>query len=437
VVADQATAGSRADARYISFAHYVDEHRSPEELKAARAALNMVINSVSRRAALIQPVAIDPQESIFRFNLADLGWNNGTWDRVTAFYPYCLRSAQAPHRTLYNRLATEAPFVRGDWFLATVLRPPLYYDLLQLGRILDDIARNDLGVDINADINASRIQRIGFRSSGVSLHNRVFERHRTRTNGYLWMSYDFDSDVDTSDIRANPLGPTNRSNRFPHSFQNLAGEMIWSLPNGLQGYLLADANGNRLDKAVQTVVRDLRRPDGSVEDGISCLGCHGVTGMNKPRIFDEIPAYVADHQGDFQANERAEIARIYPTNGQTLLQTDATAYLAKVKTLMGDLLPSAGVVEYDDFIGLSGQYEAKVGLRAGTIELQAEPATVVQEVRARAGNEGDLPLTLSDPLVTRDDWTCRYRRIIRDVRAVNFCTNTFDAPEVANFCDNR
>ena len=56
-----------------------------------------------------------------------------------------------------------------------------------------DIARNDLGVDINDDIANDRIQRIGFTASGVSLNNRVYERHRTQDGGYLWVSYDFDS----------------------------------------------------------------------------------------------------------------------------------------------------------------------------------------------------------------------------------------------------
>jgi hypothetical protein len=265
----------------------------------------------------------------------------------------------------------------------------------------------------------------------------VFERHEAN-DGFFWASYDFDTDLNQGDIRDNPLGPTNRDNRFEHSFQNLAGEMIWSLPNGLQAYLLADAAGNRLDKAVQTVVRDPRRPDGSVQDGVSCFGCHGVTGMNFPRILDEIPQYVNSHKNDFTNAEINQVRRIYPTNGGTLLQKDAADYLAKVRTLIGDFLPNPGVIEYDDWITMVGEYEAKVGLHGGTIELQADPAQVRREVSARNGdNEGQLPIVVSDPLVTRDDFICRFRRIIRDVRRADFCQGTFNAQEVQNFCDNR
>jgi mono/diheme cytochrome c family protein len=446
IVADQGRTGQgnvnrnnfgRNDTRYISFAHFVDEHRAADELRAAGAVLNLVINSLSRRQTLVQLQPIDAERTIYKFQLSDLGWDRRDWDRVTSFYPYCLRSDRQAHRDIYNRLDTEAPYVRGDWFLATVPKPPLYYDVLQLSDNLDRIVNDDLRIDINDDINRSRIQRIGFRSSGVSLHNRILERHRTRGTGYLWVSYDFDSDLDNSDIRANPLGPANRDNRFNQTFQNLAGEMIWSLPNGMQAYLLADANSNRLDKAVQTVVRDPRRQDGSVEEGISCFGCHGVTGMNQPRIYDEIPKYVADHSRDFSNNEEQEIRRIYPTNGQALVTADANAYLTKVKTLVGDLLPNPGVIEYDDFITMVGEYEAKVGLRAGAVELGADLATVRNIVAARRRNEDALPVALSDPLVLRDDFTCRYRRIVRDIQRDNFCQGTFDADEVRNFCDNR
>jgi len=435
IVADDTA--QRNDTRYISFAHFVDEKRSPGEMKTASTVFAFILNSLSRRRDLAIPKAIDPEGSIFRFRLSDVGWSRQDWDRLTSFYPYCLRSNQRAHQDLYNQLNTEAPYIRGDWFLDAATQPPLYYDLLNLRQNLDDIARQDLGLDINDNINRGRIDRIGFRSSGVSLHNRVFERHEAN-DGFLWVSYDFDTDLNQGDIRDNPLGPTNRDNRFQHSFQNLAGEMIWSLPNGLQAYLLADAAGNRLDKAVQTVVRDPRRPDGSVQDGVSCFGCHGVTGMNFPRILDEIPQYVNDHKRDFDSNEINQVRRIYPTNGGTILQKDAADYLAKVRALIGDFLPNPGVIEYDDWITMVGEYEAKVGLHGGTIELQADPAQVRREVSARNGqNEGQLPIVVSDPLVTRDDFICRFRRIIRDVRRADFCQGTFNAQEVQNFCDNR
>lgn len=444
LVNDNRGGGGRDDTRYISFAHWVDEKRSTEELKMARSVLNFVLNSVSRRQGLVMPQPIDIDQSIFRIRLSDLGWDQRDWDRVTSLYPYCLQSQQRQHRDLYNKLNTESPFVRGDWFIDTAVQPPLYNDLLQLRDSVDDIAREDLGVDINNDIADGQIQRISFAGSGVSVANRVFERHRARGGNarggdYFYISYDFADSNGENNTHFFPLGPKNRDTRdFPHRFQNLAGEMIWSLPNGLQAYFLADANGGRLDRALVTVVRDPRRPTGEVTTGISCIAsCHTTGGMLFPRNPTEEIDFVNSHQNDYTRAEVDEVRRIYPSNGAQILAGDAARYLQKARVLIGDRFPSPGVVEWDDALTVIGEYEAKVGFRAGALELQADATRVLQEVRLKGDNELDLPVKVTDSLVTRDDWTCRFRRIIRDVRRVNFCQGTFNAQEVQTFCDGR
>jgi mono/diheme cytochrome c family protein len=440
LVNDNRGGGNRNDTRYISFSQWVDEKRNPEELKAARGVLNVVLNSLSRRQGMVLPQPIDVDQSIFRFHLSDLGWDDRDWDRITSFYPYCIQSQQSQHRQLYNRLNTEAPVVRGDWFIDTVLQPPLYDNLLELGDSIDAIARDQLGVDINNDIADSQVKRSAFKGSGVSKHNRLLERHTARGGNYFYISYDFDSDFGQADLHFNPLGPKNRdtTHNFEHSFQNLAGEMIWSLPNGLQGYYLADANGGQLDKAVTTVVTDLRRQDSQVQNGISCVAsCHTTGGMLFPRNPNEEIDFVNTHQQNFTRDEVDEVRRIYPSNMQQILTADASRFLQKVRPLVGSRFPSTGTVEWDDALTIIGEYEAKVGFYQGALELESSPARVLQEVRIRGDNELDLPVTVTDSLVLRDDWTCRFRRIIKDVRRVNFCQNTFDAAEVQNFCDMR
>ena len=79
--------------------------------------------------------------------------------------------------------------------------------------------------------------RAGFNNSGVSNHNRVVERHKSRYGAY-WKSYDFAGSVGAQNILTHPLG-------FTHD----GGEAIFNLPNGLQGYYLANASGFRLDEA--------------------------------------------------------------------------------------------------------------------------------------------------------------------------------------------
>jgi hypothetical protein len=37
----------------------------------------------------------------------------------------------------------------------------------------------------------------------------------------------------------------------------------------------------------------------------------------------------------------------------------------------------------------------------------------------------------------RDDFVCRYRRIVKTLRNVNFCARTFSDLSLETFCDNR
>ena len=428
-----------ADTRYISFANFVDEHRSPEELQVAVRALGIALNSLSHKATIFRPEPVDSDHTIYRFKLSQLGWSRQNWDDLVSFYPYCERSDKANHRVVYNRLQTEAPYVRGDWFLATATKPPLYEKLLNIPDTLQQLEQ-DLRIDIADDINRGNIQRIGFRSSGVSAHNRMIERHKLANSGYFWISYDFNADIDTADLRANPLGPKNLNlnGNFNRQFQHAGGEAIWSLPNGMQAYMLVNAAGTRLDLAPKEIVKDPRRQGGAVENGISCVGCHGVTGMLKPRTFDEIVSYANLNKRDFSNQELAEIKKQYVPNGFDILQNDADRYL-KAMELAGGQRPELGTVEYDGWINLIGQYEGKVGLRAASTELGLDVESTrvfIAKENARGRTNDTLPLELADPLVSRNDFVCRFRNLAPNIGVrAQFCSGTFTDQNLRNLCN--
>ena len=135
-------------------------------------------------------------------------------------------------------MKTDIPSVHVDWFIATASTPPLYHDLLSLP-LTDRGLETRLEVDVARNlVNAPgvRVWRAGFNNSGVSTNNRVVERHTSRYGAY-WKSYDFAGSVGKQNIFTNPLN-------FTHD----GGEVIFNLPNGLQGYYLVNASGFRLDR---------------------------------------------------------------------------------------------------------------------------------------------------------------------------------------------
>ena len=107
----------------------------------------------------------------------------------------------------------------------------------------------------------------------------MIERHDLAQGGYYWVSYDFAGDVDHQNIKRFPHGPEVIGHLPAHlePFKHDGGEMIFSLPNGMQGYYLSNSKGTRLDVGPTAIVSFRSRPIGKgieVTNGRSCFNCH-------------------------------------------------------------------------------------------------------------------------------------------------------------------
>ncbi len=243
-----------------------------------------------------------------------------------------MKEPTAVEQKLTGLAAADVVAVRGDWFVATASRPPFYHDFLQLPGTDRGLERL-LNIDVLANIQDDNVVRAGFNGSGVARGNRIIERHEGGHGAY-WRSYDFTENVGRQNIFEHPLGPGAGSNAFQHA----GGEIIFSLPNGLQGYLLVDGRGQRVDKAPGEIVSDPKRPDRLVENGLSCMSCH-VRGM-LPKD-DQVRAHVSKNPGAFTADDRAAIKALYApaVRLKTLLAEDVKRFT--------DALTKAGVPEGD------------------------------------------------------------------------------------------
>ena len=176
-----------------------------------------------------------------------------------------------------KRLGGAAPV---DAFLWAASRPPLYHDLLQLPETLGSL-ESYLGVNVDANIRDGNVLRSGTAHSGPSTADRLIERHEARYGAY-WLSYDFSRDLrdPQNSLLVKPFGPVGAGLPGPQFFHD-GGEVIFNLPNGMQAYMLADGNGNRVDTGPINIVRDFRGVlrDPTVINGASCMGCHGL-GIN-------------------------------------------------------------------------------------------------------------------------------------------------------------
>ena len=291
--------------RYFTLTHLYNAGLKDDELATYRNGLIKLINSLSWAPDIVVPKAIDPAKTIFRLDIGDIEWSDATWDRILSENPYGVTYTTASATTCYQQCKTQQPFVRGDWFVARASVPPLYHDILDLPKT-DLALEQKLQVNVLRNLQTDKAARAGFNGSGVSTNNRLVERHRANlTGGAYWKSYDFGGNDGTKNLFANPIGKNGRD-----TFVADGGELIFSLPNGLQAYMLIDGKGGRIDKGPINVVSDPKRPDKAVVNGLSCMSCHAKDMIEKK---DEVRAAVLGNPNGYTADVLESVKALYPT----------------------------------------------------------------------------------------------------------------------------
>src|SRR5206468_12213404 len=132
-----------------------------------------------------------------------------------------------------------------------------------------------------------------------------------------------------------PLGPVLPDHPFPRlAFEHDGGEIIFSLPNGLQGYLLVDGKDNRIDEGPTSVVSDSLKTSGTaaIVTGTSCMACHK-HGM--------IPFTDTLRQGTAVAGDAwLKVQQLYPPPEKMndLLRKDTARFLRALEPVIGPFL---------------------------------------------------------------------------------------------------
>lgn len=351
---------------------------SAAQLRSVRAATSKVLNSLSWKPDMVLPKPIDEAETILAFDLRDMDWDASHsatqidfWQYLIDGYPYGVSYETNPSEEVqelavevYKMTGTNLPMVRADWFVSTASRPP-YYHLLLYDLVLPNVVRRQrvevddpeggkfteynmtakdlesfLRVDVLSNIARARVARSAFSKSGVSSGSRLLERHSALFGAY-WKSYDFTRQNIDQDVLRKPFGPLGAShlpNAAKREFRHDGGEIIFNLPNGLQGYLLVDAKDNRLAFGPPSLVSDGSRALGNAQivNGISCMYCHS-QGMIKGGFRDEVRLGAAG----LSTEELAVMKRIYldPADFDALLDRDEQRYKRALEACEKDYYP--------------------------------------------------------------------------------------------------
>jgi mono/diheme cytochrome c family protein len=321
--------------RYLNLTYVSNAGDCGLTLERQRYALFKTINSVSTNPQITVPQAIDKDETIFRIDIRDYNWdrpfdlqddgvvdfNDGWLSLVSAAQPFAIEYTGDQADQLKADTKTAVPFMPVNAFIQAAEFGDEYYTLIGGKFNFNDFVADVLKIDQQADIAADQVARAGFSGSGVSKQERSMLRFDQGTaGGYsLWISLDFSGGSAivgkaNDSIYDNPLAPA-----------NLAGEAIFNLPNGLQGYYVSLAAGDRLAVAGTDVVVDPSQNNGIVTNGASCNSCHNAGIIS---FGDKVRQYVIDNKFDFDSDTYQTVMDQFPdaTAMQKLVDLDSTVH---------------------------------------------------------------------------------------------------------------
>lgn len=338
-------ADERHNFRFFTLSHLLNNDSVSEmDLRYYRAALSKAINSLSyeRELHIPQPLP-DTFDSVYVVDLRRLGWHSKTqWEPLIRHYPYGLKFDFVRDEELKQLgqdvallSGADLPYLRADWFVVTATQPTLYHQLLDIPMHLDGL-ENRLHIDLKGDFKKGNMQRAGFAKSGVSKQNRLLERHTSRNTPYFWISWDFFPRKAKGDLLRFPLGPVFEENPYrKQAFQHDGGEIIWSLPNGLQAYMLVKEDGARIDSGPIEVVFDRSAVLGTptIMNGVSCMYCHREGMISDFR--DELRG--ADTLG---GDARKKVMELHPTHEdmQRFVRQDQDIFMQAVNKVVRPFL---------------------------------------------------------------------------------------------------
>jgi serine/threonine-protein kinase len=347
--------------RFFTLTHLHNAGICGEQLDLYRHALVKLLNGLSRDID-IHPLrgldpSVDPGQTIYMIDMRDYGWESqggsipDVWELLVENNPFAIKYSKKNAVQLRKLTNTAVPFQMADWFVTDASSAPLY-DRILYERVfpvtgdIETMTRFDLeallGIDVEAAILAvidgkkDNVIRGGMLESGVSNQHRVIERHSSPfISGHsYWLSHDFLDNLDLSNILQHPL-----------DFVAAGGEIIWTLPNGLQGYLLVDQDGKRLDVASIDIVHNTEHGGEPIVNGTSCMGCH-YAGMRPAN--DDVGPYVQGSVGEFSELQLQQVAYLYPPAPALakVIDADIEHFLEKLaETLAPPLLDGVEVTQ--------------------------------------------------------------------------------------------
>jgi hypothetical protein len=349
IVADlqrNVSSDDRINTRYVLLTHKYNQKPDAVTTKQFKDAIFKSTNSLSTKDQLGLATPIDVRETIFRINLEDFDFDapigqTNDWDKAILVDPFKFESFTTTGVLIKQLTGTNQPWLHADNYAFITHNKETYYDTLGIAGTEKDLYAQ-LGTNLQESYDKFEIQCAGGFGSPISINkNRKICRAECersalcKDQGYVWQTYDpvAGNGVRERNLFEFPFGVEARSALI---FQHAASEVIWTLPNGLQGYFLSLANGARQNFADPAVVTDIGTDkfssfDPQIDNAVDCQNCHykGILSME-----DSIRSALGN-SAELGKDDRDKVKAYFPTQN-TLAATftkDSKDYLKTLDTI--------------------------------------------------------------------------------------------------------
>lgn len=294
-------------------------------------AIDKLLNSLVSKSRDITLVSVvDQKKSLLRFDLRTYEMERFHWLQIEAKDRLNFVSKTNKGKTIQTLVLTRKPWMHARNFIEVVTNESqIYYDILKTPHDFLDLAAK-LDVDYDDDLKDLRATLIGTNQSPLTTQkNRLISRHES-LDGFFWTTYDIAPGGDN--LFNNPLLEATRSKRV---FKFEASEVIYSLPNGLMGFALYNADGKRQNEAPVEVVRDYQSPvfpAPVIVNPVSCFRCHG-GGILETK--DEVRQHVVANGSEFNVDDIERVKSLYKRDesNRVLFSLDNKKYAAALLKL--------------------------------------------------------------------------------------------------------
>lgn len=306
--------------RYLSISNRYNAGVCDQDLEFDRFAMSKFINSVSQENGIRRPREVaGTEKTVYRIDLRDYALDESEgpfivdgevfvdgWEAIIGNNQYAVEFQGDQADAIELLTGTLVPVMFSDAVIDEASFGNLYYGLLQLPETRDELLL-DLDIDLADDLDNEITLRAGTTESEISQQERLVQRNpQGLANGlYYYESFDLDPDIAGNSIFANPLAFDADAN---------GSEAVFSLPNGLQAYIIFDENGDRLEES-PILFDQATQNDNVMRAGVSCSNCHA---QGLIPFDDQVRSFVDDNQLDAAAaaaavgGEFEDILDLYP-----------------------------------------------------------------------------------------------------------------------------